>query len=107
MRRSAEKTGNGALGERGTPRASLAVLHVACPTQMPFSLLDKCHLLQAMPERKAKSLSLSECHIADEILAISDEIVARDQRLEARDCSDRIFQLAEHLEAGLRFDCRG
>src|SRR5215217_4692523 len=106
MRRSAEATGHGPPGERGTPSVPRGVA-TDVPNTGGDSLLDERHLLEAVPERKTKSLSLSECHIADQILAIGNEVVARDQRLEASDRSDRVFQLAQHLEPGLRFDRRG
>src|SRR5918993_5104660 len=100
MRRSAEETGHGPPGARGTSSVPRGIA-LGVPNTGAVSLLNERHLLEAMPERKAKSLSLSECHIADEVLAIGNEVVARDQGLEAADRSDRVFQLAEHLEAEL------
>src|SRR5215208_1999482 len=106
MRRSAEGTGHGPPRERGTPSVPRGVA-TDVPNTGGVSLLDERHLLQSVPERKTKSLSLSESHIADEVFAIGNEVVARDQRLEASNRSNRVFQLAQHLEAVLRLDRRG
>src|SRR5215210_3944696 len=106
MRRSVAETGNGPIGERGTPSVPRRIAP-GVPIVRNWTLLDERHLLEAMPERKAESLSLSECDIADQILAIGNEVVARDQGLEAGDRRDGVFQLTQHLETGLRIDRRG
>src|SRR5215207_3662108 len=77
------------------------------PAPATQSLLAERHLLESVPERKTKSLSLSESHVADEVFAIGNEVVARDQSLEAGNRSNRVFQLAQHLEAVLRLDGSG
>src|SRR5215210_4701093 len=106
MRRAAAETGDEPIGGRGTSGVPRCVA-LGVPNAGARFLLNERHLLEPMPERKAKSLSLSECDITDQVFAIGNEVVARDQRLEATDRRDRIFQLTQHLQTGLRFDRRG